>query len=66
LALGDPTLSPFRRTPTCDRETDRHITGIYRASIASRSRIAEMCFAAYLDVFNVRYLRKLVYTAILA
>jgi len=29
--LRDPTLSPFSRTQTCNRQTDRHDHGIYHA-----------------------------------
>jgi len=27
--LSDPTFSRFSRTPTCDRQTDRHMTTAY-------------------------------------
>ena len=41
------TFRRFSRTSTCDRQTDRHNYGIYRASMASRGKnyfLKPFCF----------------------
>jgi len=40
--LRDPMFSRFSRTPTCDRETETHDYGTYRASMASRGNRTEI------------------------
>jgi len=48
--LRDPTFSHFSRTPTCDRQIDRHTTTAYIALARRRAVKTKVKAAASLEI----------------